>query len=156
MKDDGLTKYERYRLKDLEAYRERKREYAKTPEQRKVRNDYMKIWREKNRDKHNQQAKESHHRNKHKHVGKMRKYHLKYNYNMTEDDYNKMLIKQNESCKICGTHESKVARKRLHVDHDHNTGEIRGLLCSRCNGALGWYEKHRENIENYIETTKNQ
>lgn len=152
--ENGLTKHDRYRLKDIESYRRRKKEWAKTPEQRKIRNEYMRIWREKNREKHNQQAKESHHRNKWKHIGKSRNNFLKHTYGITEEDYNKMFVEQNGVCKICGNtpHEhgkSKMSRV-LHIDHDHSTSKIRGLLCSRCNGALGWFEKYRNPILKYL------
>lgn len=50
-------------------------------------------------------------------------------------DYNKMLEAQNECCKICGRHQS-LFKTRLHVDHDHKTGRVRGLLCSLCNGHI--------------------
>lgn len=48
MKNDGLTKHQRYRLKDLDAYRKRKREYAKTPAQREKRRAYQRLWYAKN------------------------------------------------------------------------------------------------------------
>lgn len=50
---------------------------------------------------------------------------------MTLDEYRAMLVAQT-ACPIC---EREV--ERFEVDHDHDTGAIRGLLCSRCNGALG-------------------
>lgn len=40
----------------------------------------------------------------------------------------------------------------LELDHDHETGLPRGLLCGRCNRALGKYETHQENIERYLST----
>jgi len=45
-----LTKDQKYRLKNLDSYRKRKREYVKTPEQREKRRQYMRLWREKNRE----------------------------------------------------------------------------------------------------------
>jgi hypothetical protein len=132
-----------------EAYKKRKRDWAKTESQKKKRREYMRLWREKNRDKHNKTAKESHHRNKYKHVGEARRYHLLSKYNMTEEQYNEILLSQNSKCLICEMkHED--ASKGLHIDHDHTTGEIRGLLCSRCNGALGWYEKYSNEIKSYL------
>ncbi len=76
--------------------------------------------------------------------------HLKDRYGITASDYNILLEDQNGVCAICGEPEivklnGKV--KRLVVDHDHNTDEIRGLLCHTCNVALvsshdlDWYRK---------------
>lgn len=66
-------------------------------------------------------------------------------------------IKTHEVCEICGRRieecvkwVSKFSPKRLCIDHDHETKEFRGLLCSRCNRQLGWYEKYKENIEAYL------
>jgi hypothetical protein len=60
--------------------------------------------------------------------------YLKRNYGITYDDYVQMLKAQNGVCAICGKAEEK---KRLAVDHCHNTGKIRGLLCGMCNTAIG-------------------
>jgi hypothetical protein len=61
-------------------------------------------------------------------------------YGLSHDEYKQLLIKQGEVCAICGKPESlKIKGKTamLSVDHNHYTGEIRGLLCSRCNRGLG-------------------
>jgi hypothetical protein len=50
--------------------------------------------------------------------------------------YQRMIRKQNGVCGICQERPSGIA---LHVDHDHNTGERRGLLCDQCNTALGQF-----------------
>jgi len=151
---DGLTKTQRYRLKDVEAYRKHKREYAKTPEERERRRLYQAKWRKENRDHYNAWAREYHHKNKEHWKSRQRWYRIKFTYNITEEEYQKMLDEQNGVCKICGNlpteHGKNKMSKVLHIDHDHKTGEIRGLLCSRCNGALGWYEKCKEGIESYL------
>jgi hypothetical protein len=146
--DDGLTKWQRYRLRDVVAYRKRKAEYARTPEERAKRTEYMRGWREKNRVRHNESARKSHQKNKHKHIGKSRELHLRRKYGISSHDYERMFLAQNARCKICLT--DRPSRNRFHVDHDHATGKIRGLLCSRCNGSLGWYEKYRFHIETYL------
>lgn len=145
-----ISKWQKYRLKDLEAYREKKREYAKTPEQREKRNAYMRLWKEKNREKHNESARRSHAKHRHKHAEKLKRNRLLKVYGIIEEHYQELLANQNNSCKICGKDNDLVSRKRMHVDHDHNTNVIRGLLCSRCNGALGWYEKFKDNILDYL------
>ena len=63
-------------------------------------------------------------------------YALKKRYGISLKEYYQMLADQNGLCAICGASESETQR-RLHVDHDHETGEIRGILCHRCNVALG-------------------
>ena len=52
---------------------------------------------------------------------------------VTDDEYARLLQAQNGGCAICG---ATPKTRRLDVDHDHRTGEIRGLLDHRCNRAL--------------------
>lgn len=60
---------------------------------------------------------------------------LKKNFGITVEQYDKMAAAQDNACAICRGH--NPSGKRLGVDHDHSTGKIRELLCSRCNTALG-------------------
>ena len=66
---------------------------------------------------------------------------LKHNYGITLDDYNIMLEDQNGVCAICGKppHEANPDhwKERLAVDHCHETGRVRGLLCNNCNAGIG-------------------
>lgn len=52
---------------------------------------------------------------------------------MTPKDFDVLLERQGRSCAICG----QPGGKDLHVDHDHRRQEVRGLLCGKCNRALG-------------------
>ena len=61
--------------------------------------------------------------------------YLKRKYGITLDEYDAMLARQGGGCGICGSTPS--GRISLHVDHDHGTGRIRGLLCFVCNSSLG-------------------
>src|SRR5436853_4546544 len=65
---------------------------------------------------------------------------LKANYRITEIDYQKLFILQEGKCAICKIQQEKV----FDIDHDHLTGEIRGLLCHSCNLLLGGA---KDNIE---------
>lgn len=58
-------------------------------------------------------------------------------------DFNAMFEEQNGCCKICGLHQSDIG-KTLSVDHNHETGQVRGLLCQRCNTVIGMA---RDNID---------
>jgi len=62
--------------------------------------------------------------------------------------------KTQQVCEICGLEEkamhNKTSSSKLSVDHDHNTGEFRGLLCSSCNRNLGWAENNLASILTYI------
>lgn len=70
-----------------------------------------------------------------------RHYGLKRYYGLTLEEYGQMLADQCGVCAICGKPEVRVTPKgdltTLHVDHDHETGKVRSLLCYRCNSALG-------------------
>ena len=64
--------------------------------------------------------------------------YLKRTYGLEFGSYEAMLQAQGQKCGIC----SKSYKKKWYrVDHDHATGTVRGLLCSRCNKRLGWCEK---------------
>ncbi len=68
---------------------------------------------------------------------KNKKYYslIKRKYGLSEDTYKQMLESQNAKCKICRL--SPAKGKRLHVDHCHKTGKVRGLLCAQCNWFAG-------------------
>lgn len=68
---------------------------------------------------------------------------FKMNYGITIEEWDAMLLKQENCCKICKKTFSWLHRDRLscHVDHDHETEKVRGLLCQQCNLLLGTYEK---------------
>src|SRR5216684_8101613 len=60
---------------------------------------------------------------------------LKNLYNLTPEQYETKLKEQNGGCEICSR---KPVTRRLAIDHDHKTKQIRGLLCWRCNKVIGW------------------
>lgn len=55
-------------------------------------------------------------------------------YGITQEQYDEMVTRQKGVCAVCGHADAKRA---LSVDHDHETGRVRGLLCSGCNAAIG-------------------
>lgn len=67
---------------------------------------------------------------------------LKIEYGMTLEDFKLLLAGQGGKCAVC---RKKLARNRhTHVDHDHKTGKVRGILCSGCNLGLGHFKENRE------------
>ena len=62
--------------------------------------------------------------------------YLKRTYGITSEDYDKMYSEQEGCCAICGTHQSEL-KSRFCVDHDHDTGQVRSLLCNGCNNGIG-------------------
>lgn len=74
---------------------------------------------------------------------------LKMKYGITQNDYEKMLYNQEHKCAICSRNMNEYG-KIFCIDHNHITGEIRGLLCDPCNFGLGFYEKHKEKYIQYL------
>ena len=60
---------------------------------------------------------------------------LKYEYSLTLLEYEEILLKQNGVCAICG--KRNKGGNLLSVDHNHTSGKVRGLLCTKCNTAIG-------------------
>ena len=63
--------------------------------------------------------------------------HLRKTYGITLAEYNSILEKQNFRCASCAKNLSELKTRNIHVDHDHATGAVRGVLCHSCNMALG-------------------
>lgn len=61
----------------------------------------------------------------------------RWRYGIENGTYAKMLEAQGGRCAICATTEPGSRIKRFHVDHCHNSGEVRGLLCENCNRGIG-------------------
>lgn len=86
---------------------------------------------------------------------------LSANFGMTLEDYDSLLEKQGGCCAICGTTnphgEGSEAThlKNMAVDHCHNTGKVRGLLCNTCNRALGLFRDSRDVLEKALTYLEN-
>lgn len=62
---------------------------------------------------------------------------LKHRYGIDVKSYNRLFSKQQGCCAICGVHQSELS-ERLCIDHNHETGKVRGLLCRSCNRGIGF------------------
>jgi hypothetical protein len=84
---------------------------------------------------------------------KIRAHYFRRVYGMTLDEYADMCVKQGGKCSICQkVPEHKVkSRAVLHVDHDHETGKVRGLLCTWCNMALGQLGDTAESVQRVLD-----
>lgn len=79
-----------------------------------------------------------------------RRAHLKRVFGISLEDYNEMSKKQNHVCAICGKPEMNNKNKVLCVDHNHETGAIRQLLCGLCNSGLGAFRDDKTLLETAI------
>jgi hypothetical protein len=79
---------------------------------------------------------------------------IKAKYGISKEDYLGLVEQQDNKCAICGNEETapntwkKDKPRRLAIDHCHETGIIRGLLCYRCNTTLGKVEDNPELLRN--------
>jgi hypothetical protein len=128
---DGLTRQQRYYLKHQERLRQEARDKrAKEPEKHK---NYVYNWKSKNPERER--------------VRNLAQFGL------TIEDYDAMHEAQGGVCAICKQPETSSRGGkvyRLAVDHDHTTGQVRGLLCFKCNSSMGSFEKRNVPLENVI------
>lgn len=122
----------------------------------------MRAWRARpgNKEKEQLRRKEYRLRCKDK-IRLSRREHALRCYNLTVEQYNLLLEKQGYVCAICGTDKPGGNRhsKHFHVDHDHVTGAVRGLLCCNCNRGLGILGDNADNIKRvlvYLESHKEE
>ena len=80
-------------------------------------------------------------------------YKLKAKYDLTREQYTDMLEAQEYKCAICQS-EIVPFTKQTHVDHNHETNKVRGLLCNKCNMGLGMFNDSWQllsQVMNYLE-----
>lgn len=123
-------------------YRQSKPEHIKEVQDKwKIKNKhrtsgYSKSWRSRNPDK----VKDQDRRN-----------HLRTEYGLTVEQYDDMVALQEGRCLVCREIPmGKRGYSTLHVDHCHITGRVRGLLCGRCNTALGSLKESEEITQNLV------
>ena len=128
-----------------------RKEYMK--EYRLKNKDRLKEYRFKNKDINDEYAREYHLKNKDKVNERHRKNHYinkdkirVKKYNITTEQLLTMYEEQGNCCKICGIHKDDAPRG-LVIDHDHKTGEVRGLLCNEDNLMLGLIKDDPERLE---------
>ena len=127
--------YEKNKDKIKEYYEKNKDKIKEYYEKNKDKiKEVNKEYREKNKDKIKEVNKEYREKNK----DKIRADRIMRKYNLTMEDYQEIINSQNNQCPICHT---DLRHVKLHVDHDHETGKVRGILCYKCNTQLGVYEK---------------
>lgn len=79
----------------------------------------------------------------------------KLRYNLDNEDYLLLVEQQKGKCAICQTKEPKGRNNKFHIDHDHSTGKVRGLLCHHCNVALGSFFDNIQFLKNAIKYLEN-
>lgn len=130
---------ERARLRRLENPEKQK---AYQESHKKENAEYARKWRKENKDRHKQNK---------------RRFYLKDKYNITLDVYDEMRNLQDYKCYICGKHENDITNAgptALNVDHCHDTGVVRKLLCMSCNIALGKVNDDVEILQRCIDYIK--
>jgi hypothetical protein len=114
--------------------------WKKRPENREKVLAQKKRHRERYKESLIQKKKEYRELNKEKLKIHNRRWHLKYLYGITLEAYDEMLEKQKNSCAIC----REITNEPLYIDHCHNSGKIRGLLCNKCNLGVGHFKDNPE------------
>ena len=73
-------------------------------------------------------------------------------YGLQVNEFNAMMRDQDGKCYICGGDNGHIA---LSIDHDHKTGRVRGLLCNKCNRALGLFNDNLETLLKAVDYLRN-
>lgn len=139
--------------KDPERAKAYQKDYAR--KRRGTRGEYMKQY----NDAHQQQRRDWYRDHREESIARSVKWretnpeggfdaHLRRKYGLSREKYDEMVVNQGNKCAICGSppvgRTKRGPAERLDVDHDHDTGEVRGLICHPCNVMLG---QARDNVE---------
>lgn len=108
---------------------------------------------EEQRKKYNASKLNWYYKNRERERERAREYEYQKNYSISKSDYERMFEAQNGCCKICHKPETATYKglpRRLSVDHEHQTGRVRGLLCVKCNALIGFAQEHPQMLEGMI------
>lgn len=120
----------RWRIKNPEKHRQYVMNWKKKHPEKAV--AYVKDWQRKNKDRY---------------TVHVRRAHLKKAFGITIEEYDSILKVQGGVCVIC---KSVPKKRKFAVDHNHETGEIRGILCGSCNMGLGYFKDNITLLRNAI------
>lgn len=71
-------------------------------------------------------------------------------FGLTQPVYDAMLKEQGNACKICRVPFENLPTRQVHLDHNHETNEVRGLLCQRCNMFVGMVETSKHILQDVL------
>lgn len=130
---DGLYPY----CRECHSAKERKR--LENPDVRAKKRASNKAWAARNQERHRFLARRS---------------HLKQRYGLAIEDYYALATSQKGKCALCGSANPR-SRHGFHLDHDHQTQRVRGLLCQPCNHFVGhveagWSPPSQVTLESYL------
>jgi hypothetical protein len=149
---DGKAKY------DVE-YRKRPYVIEKAIERTKS-GSYKEYWhRPKVKERNSARWRTEEYREKDRERSKTKEYkersrwsYIMRNYGLAKGDFERMLDEQQNKCAICGFEFHDEGKStRPHIDHCHNSGDVRGLLCSLCNIGLGHFKDDPQRLQSAIE-----
>lgn len=88
---------------------------------------------------------------------KVREYQLRHQprsaakqYGLTVDAVQALFAAQDGKCGVCAKLLTPWPSRKTHIDHDHATGKVRGLLCSSCNRYEGWVRRNGDRLKAYL------
>ena len=112
---------------------------------------YHKAYRMENREKRNERLKKWGREN----PGKKRAQKYRHRYGIDIKDYEDLLLSQESCCAICKSKDKgRKGAKYFVIDHCHDSGKVRGLLCHKCNVILGYAEDGIDRLQSAIEYLK--
>ena len=145
-----------------EQAKERKRKWRSVKDNKDKENARYKDYYEINKEHLKNKAKEYTVKNKEKVLSRAKKYretpdyldyYYKRNYSLSLEEVLQIKEKQNSQCLICLKSDKEIG-KRLYIDHNHETGEVRGLLCNYCNTLIGYAHEEVEILKSAINYLK--
>ena len=89
-----------------------------------------------------------------KHPDRYFKAYILKRYGLTVDEYDNIIKQQSNLCAICYTDFQFLSKKKIHIDHDHKTNKVRGILCHNCNAGLGLFKDNPLFLQKAIQYLK--